>query len=552
MEMRGVTTVVRTREAAIAGNGGDRVVNYVFSTPEVARDGHTILGWDVSNFGNNPVFLWAHDAGQPPIGRVIDITAKGGLLTGSVLYAPADVSPFADMVYRLAVGGFLNAVSVSWLPLKWSYSKDKSRPGGIDFQLAELLEVSQVPVPSLPSALATARAAGIDTKPMIAWSERALDLNPETFQMTKPQLVELRRAAGATAVHKVPAAPATPMWRSFGEQLQAVARASDRNGVAGIVDNRLVRAPTGAGEQNPADGGFVVDSQWAEPLVQSIYDSAVLAPLTDRRETSRPLADVKLPAIDEASRADGSRYGGVLSYWAAEGASVSNSWPRWKRLEFSAKKLIGVAPVSNELLADVPMLGAHLTKAFGAELGFKLDLAILAGKTGTPLGILNSTALIAVAKESGQAAATIVWENIYKMWARLPAPSRKRATWVVNEDATGQLAQMSQVIGTGAVPVYLPANALSITPRLMGAPVLEVEQANPLGQLGDIVLADMSQYVLIDGGTNPALSLHCRFVNDEAVFRLTARVDGQPNLATPITPYNGTSARSPFVALAAR
>ena len=545
--------IVRTREAADSGNGGDRVVEYIFSTPEVARDGHTIQAWDLANFMRNPVFCWAHDTSEPPIGKVIDITQKAGVLTGSVSYATAEENPFADTIFRLVAGRFINATSVSWIPLSWSYSQDRSRPGGIDFKLADLLEISQVPVPSLPTALATARSAGLNLKPLIEWTERALDRNSEIPIMPKPKLVELRRAAGAPAqfLAKVPAAVAQPKFRSLGEQLQAIARCADGAGPAAI-DTRLVRAPTGMGELDPSGGGFIIEPQFAEALVAGISDAAQLALLTDRRETSNPLAEVKLPTIDETSRADGSRYGGVLAYWGQEASNVSTTFPRWRSLEFTGKKLIGVAVCSSELVADVPMLEAHLSKAFAVEFGFKLDLALLNGALGTPLGVLKAPALITVAKESGQAAGTIVWENILNMWQRLPAPSRRRATWSVHEDAIRQLGAMSSAVGTSGVPVYLPANANSPTPRLLGAPVLEIEQASALGTVGDIVLADWSNYILIDGGTRPAVSVHARFLNDEVIFRFVLRIDGAPGQASPITPYSGANTRSPFVTLGAR
>lgn len=85
-------------------------------------------------------------------------------MKGDIEFADAETYPFADTVHRFYKGGFLNAVSVGWLPLEWSASKDRTRPGGIDFTKAELLEVSCVPVPSLPTALAEARARGIITR----------------------------------------------------------------------------------------------------------------------------------------------------------------------------------------------------------------------------------------------------------------------------------------------------------------------------------------------------------------------------------------------------
>jgi HK97 family phage major capsid protein len=327
------------------------------------------------------------------------------------------------------------------------------------------------------------------------------------------------------------------------------------------IDRRLVRSPTGAGEVDPSAGGFLVDTQFAEELVGIAYaEESVLASLCDRRQTSSRLADVRVPAIDETSRADGSRWGGTASYWLGEGAPATLSMPRFRNLAFSSKKLLAAVVVSKELLDDVPMLGAHMRRAFTAELGFRLDQAILAGDgAGKPVGITNSPALITVAKEAGQASATIVAENVANMWSRLPAPSRRRAVWFCNEDAESQLEKMATLVGTTAVAtptaaaLYMPAGANGNEfATLKGRPIVVLEQCPTLGATGDIVLADMIHYVLIDGGVTPALSLDVKFTTDEAVFRFTLRCDGQSAFASPITPYNGSSARSPFVALAAR
>jgi phage head maturation protease len=183
-------------------NSSGRIIRYVFSTPEVARDFHTIRGWDLANYLTNPVFLWAHDSKGLPIGKVIEIDDVSGRLTGSVEYAEAEISPFADTVYRLVKGRYLNATSVSWDPIKWRFATDKSRPGGIDFDLVDLLEISQVPVPALPGALATARAEGIDTGPIFQWAEQVLD-GGGMLIVPRDELEDLRRAAKMPATTRI-------------------------------------------------------------------------------------------------------------------------------------------------------------------------------------------------------------------------------------------------------------------------------------------------------------------------------------------------------------
>ena len=186
-----------SRAAPEVGQNG-RVVRYVFSTPAVGRDMHTIAAdaWQTKNFERNPVFLWAHDDEQPPIGRVVELGSVNGVLKGNVEYADRDLYPFADTIYQLVRAGYINAVSTSWLPIDggWRFSQDKSRPGGIDFTKVDLLEVSQVPIPAVPGALAEARSRGIDTGPIYEWAEKILDKGGFA-SVPRSEIEALRRAA---------------------------------------------------------------------------------------------------------------------------------------------------------------------------------------------------------------------------------------------------------------------------------------------------------------------------------------------------------------------
>jgi len=342
-------------------------------------------------------------------------------------------------------------------------------------------------------------------------------------------------------------------FRSLGEFLIAV-RAAEM----GSTDPRLARltrAPTGGSEVDPTGGGFLVPEVFSDKIIGSIYEASVLAPLCDITETTKGLASFKEPAFDEISRQDGSRWGGTLGYWLAEAATIPLSKPKYRQNEFSTHKLIVLTYLTEELFQDAGPLEAHFGRAAKAEGSFKLDLAILAGTgAGTPMGILNSGALITVAKQPGQLAGTIVAQNVNEMWRRMPGPSRRRAVWLVNEDADEQLSSLAP----GASPMangvaYIPAGvAGNAFPLLKGRPVLEVEQASALGQVGDIVLADLQSYRIVQGAPGFAVSADVAFLTDELAFRFTFRVDGKPSYTSPITPWNGTNTRSPFVTLAAR
>ncbi|MCX7903037.1 MAG: phage major capsid protein [Caloramator sp.] len=338
-------------------------------------------------------------------------------------------------------------------------------------------------------------------------------------------------------------------FNSFGEQLMAVYRAAAPDG---RVDSRLTtRAALGLNESVPSDGGFLVQKDFVSELLKRTYETGILASRVRRIPISTNSNGLKINAVDETSRANGSRWGGVQTYWENEAEQIISSKPKFRTMDLSLKKLTGLCYATDELLQDAAALESVIRQAFAEEFGFKIDDAIINGTgSGQPLGILNSDALVKVPKDNGQTDVITV-ENLLNMWARLWARSRANAVWFVNQE----LEPILYTLKVGDKPVYIPAGGLSEAPyaTLLGRPVVPIEQCSQVGEVGDIILADMSQYVLIDkGGINAASSIHVRFLYDENVFRFIYRVDGQPLWNKPLTPYKGSGSISPFVALAKR
>lgn len=152
----------------IAASSEDRTLSFVFSDDSVDRYGDTIdaRGWQLDDFKNNPVALFGHDATKPEsvVGRAKNVRVQGNKLLGDIEFADVDVNQTADVVYKMTKAGFLKTVSVGFQPVEWVSSKDKSRPGGVDFKKQTLLEISIVPLPANPNALIQAKAAGIDVE----------------------------------------------------------------------------------------------------------------------------------------------------------------------------------------------------------------------------------------------------------------------------------------------------------------------------------------------------------------------------------------------------
>lgn len=371
------------------------------------------------------------------------------------------------------------------------------------------------------------------------------------------QTVErMRKMEGAAAGNARPASEngegdPGKTFRNFGEQLGAIMRAR----MDGANDTRLIRAPIGSGEVDPSGGGFLVQTDFANTVLAKIYDIGEVAKRVNRLP---PLAgnSIKIPAVDETSRATGSRWGGVQAFWIGEGDSITASKPKFRLMNLDLKKLAAVYYASDELLQDTNLFGAIATQAFGEELQFMLEDAIWEGTgAGLPQGILFSPSVITVPKDVGQAATTLTYSNVLNMWSRMWARSRQNAVWFINQDVEPQLFALNQVIGTAGVPVYLPPGGVSSASysTLFGRPVVPVEYASTLGTPGDIALLDLTQYVLAEkGGVQAASSMHVQFLTDQMAFRMIYRCDGQSQWNAPLTPFKGTATKSPFIILAQR
>jgi HK97 family phage major capsid protein len=340
----------------------------------------------------------------------------------------------------------------------------------------------------------------------------------------------------------------------IGEQLMAVRNAATPGRE---LDQRLYQvkaAATGLGETVPSSGGFLVQPEFSDMLLEKSYTTGEIIQRCFKQ--SLRSNSIKIPSVDESSRATGSRHGGVRAFWIDEAGTKQASAPKFGQIELNLKKLVVLIYSTDELLDDADALGAYIARVAPQEIQFVLESAIINGTgAGMPLGILNSGCLVTASKESGQAANTLVFENITKMWTRMFGPCRKNAVWLINQDCESQLYSMSLAVGTGGVPVYMPAGQASAAPyaSLFGRPVIPTEYCPTLGDLGDVLLCDFSQYVLADrGGIQSAMSIHVEFLTDQSVFRFVLRTDGQPWWASALTQYQGTNTQSPFVALESR
>lgn len=330
-------------------------------------------------------------------------------------------------------------------------------------------------------------------------------------------------------------------FKSNGEFFQAV-----KNVAFGSMDPRLIPLKaTGLNEAQPSQAGFLVPQQTAAGIIEKMYGTGTLLSLFSNRDTVSG-NNMSYNLVDETSRANGSRFGGLQAYWLNEGGTFTASKPKFRQLELKLKKVTALCVATDELLSDASALGSWLSRTVPEELRFKVEDAIINGDgVGKPSGILTHGALKSVTRTDANEIDAL---DLGRMWAGRWA-GVSDYVFLGNQGIFPQLLTLT----IGTQPVFLPAGGLSGLPyaTLLGRPYYDIEYAPALGTVGDLMLVSPSQYQMIEkGGIDTATSIHVYFTTEEQAFRFSYRVDGAPTWNSTLTGFDGQT-YSPFVTLAA-
>lgn len=328
--------------------------------------------------------------------------------------------------------------------------------------------------------------------------------------------------------------------KSFGDFLLCVGR---RN-VKRLESVYAVKDLSGAGG---ATGGYLVPEQFVATLLQAASESAVVRP----RAYKQPMASrsVRIPALNQTTAptaGDPSWYGGVHMHWTEEGGAKTETEPTFDQIELVAHELAGYTQASNAIMADsAEGLDALLRRLFGQALAWQEDYWFLRGNgVGKPLGVMLSPALVT---ETRTGASHVVTTDINNMMSSFLPSSYGRGVWLVNPTVLPDLFDLKNA---GNYPLWITNLATGAPGTIHGMPVIVTEKLPALGTSGDILLADLSYYVIGDRQqVQIDYSEHYAFINNTGTWRVSERVDGQPWIKGPIYMTDATNTLSPFVAL---
>ena len=424
-----------------------------------------------------------------------------------------------------------------------------------------------------------AAEAGDETKAnALAAEVTTIDANIAAARAQEAKLAEARKAGDALAAelakpstvpvlevrhestHSVTAGEDRAKFSSLAHQCREVrhlevAKRPMSGGVIEMQRKYEQRLAQGAGEGTAEQGGLLVQEDIVNDLMPIVLSDGGLPGLCQQRKVggNRLLLN-RIKNYNQAT----SWTGCATSYWVYEGVAPTASTPAFERISMELRKVAALVYASDELLEDAPQFASELNSNVGLELQLALGEAILNGTGGAqPLGIVGNAPTISISIEAGQAAQTLVFENVVKMRARHLAMGGS-PVWLYNKGLETQFPLLNAAVGVGGGLVFMPPGGISgaAYATLFGYPLIPCQHCQARGTVGDFVLADPSAIILAmkANAVTSAVSMHIAFTTFENAFRFSMRVQSAPRVSTAVTPNHAVSGEtlSPFVTLATR
>lgn len=293
-------------------------------------------------------------------------------------------------------------------------------------------------------------------------------------------------------------------------------------------------------------GSFLIPADLRTEIESQIFDTSD-DPVFDMFEAS-PTASNRVSGLSSDVTPWGST--GVQAAWRTEGTQMLASRTGLKPWEAKLNEVYAFVVVDDDTLADAPRLQSLLTTESSAAIRWKVADAYMNGDGAEkPQGYMNSSALVTVAKETGQAADSINRQNVAKMFARMINPTQ--AHWLANSDTLPALMDLKTDLGQ---PVWFPNFQVAPGGTLLGRPVHFTEHAKTVGDKGDLQFVNPKGYRAFrkQNGVTFAESIHLYFDYNLRAYRWMFRIGGQPVLGAPLQLPNSSNTKSHFVALADR
>jgi HK97 family phage major capsid protein len=275
------------------------------------------------------------------------------------------------------------------------------------------------------------------------------------------------------------------------------------------------------------DAGALVPTEYLAVVVEfATQESPILSKIW-RIPMSAPV--LKIPKLVQAA---GSYFGGITLYHPGEGNEKTLTKPEFDTLTFTAKKLIGLIALSDELIADSTVnIMNYLTGLFVRAFRFKTEGEVVSGTGANDqmTGIIADANINEVKRTNSN---ILKYLDLINLESALDE-NFQDLTFLSRRASVNTLRKEKDTAGQ---PVYHDGFTTflggAMPPQLLGYPLIKTRNVPALGTRGDLILGDLSFYIwamrqemVID------TSKDWRFNYDQTAIRFVVRQDGAPGVS---------------------
>jgi HK97 family phage major capsid protein len=298
-------------------------------------------------------------------------------------------------------------------------------------------------------------------------------------------------------------------------------------------------------ERIPAEGGFLVPEFLRSQVLDYMTDAIIRPKATVVAMNSERLP---IPLLDNASQASNNQaLGGMTFSFVQEGAAFTGTTPAFGRIVLQAWKAGSyLANVPNELVDDAAgAFGDFLARVIARGYAWFEDDVFIGGLasgtggtgTGEPQSLANAPCAVAVSRHT---ASDVLFVDIVAMYKALHPASKQIATmpgmaapvWLISASAFDQILELYyNPSGSEVVPPsgwFSAGDGDTVGASLIGVPAIVTDHQPAVGDVGDVILADLRYYLIGDRLTMTVdRSQQSNFIDDVSNFRVKSRVDGR-------------------------
>lgn len=294
---------------------------------------------------------------------------------------------------------------------------------------------------------------------------------------------------------------------------------------------------SGMSEGVAADGGVTVPIEFYTTIIEfATTQSPILSRIWRIPMGSNTMRFSRLV------QAAGSYFGGIQLNWIDEAATKEDTKPTMEQITLTAKKLIGLVYMTDELIADSYLnIVNYVTGLFTRAFEYEMERVVISGNgTTQPLGIGVDTAINSVARAT---AGTVGFTDVIDMDSALDENFRD-LTWLCRKTTRNTLSGLRD---TNNRPIFYADyatfnNGTLQPPSMVGYPVYMTRNCPALGNNADLILGDLGMYMM---GMRQNLTIdssqHVKFTTDETTYRFVMRLDGRPAVSVAFAKLVGIS-----------